>query len=389
MQQSAPVVIAEERKTKSGHVLGVLTLYKPKALNALDLPMASILLDTLEQWKSRQDITCIVLTSAGDKAFCAGGDIVSMYHAMCESQGEIPAFLTSFFKTEYTLDYCIHYYPKPIVVWGSGIVMGGGMGLLCGASHKVVTETSRLAMPEISIGLYPDVGGSYFLPRMPGKTGLFLGLTATQMNGADAVHAGLADYLVAANQLDILMQKLNDVEWGGVNHHDSVSQVLANLDAPLSPPNSLIALHQNAINTWCDGKTVAAVVDNILNAQESDLPVSEDPEAHAMAIKWLNKAQKNLKNGSPITAHLVFEQCVRGAMMTLAECFKMEAVMSCRCGESGEFQEGVRALLIDKDLSPKWKYNHVEEVPHDVVEGFFSSPWAEDEHPLAHLGEEK
>ena len=140
----------------------------------------NLLGNALGAWQQDSSVKAVLITGSGEKAFCAGGDIVSMYKSMVEAKGQIPAFLETFFETEYTLDYTIHNYNKPIVVWGSGIVMGGGMGLLCGASHRIVTETSRLAMPEITIGLYPDVGGSYFLPRLPGKAGLFLGLTGGQ-----------------------------------------------------------------------------------------------------------------------------------------------------------------------------------------------------------------
>merc|ERR1712137_33851 len=172
-----------------------------------------------------------------------------MYHAMCESQGEIPAFLTSFFKTEYTLDYCIHYYPKPIVVWGSGIVMGGGMGLLCGASHKVVTETSRLAMPEITIGLYPDVGGSYFLPRLPGKSGLFLGLTGGQMNGADACFIGLADIMVAASEKEALIERFMQHQWEQEDLANQATHLLSSLKQPDEIPHSNIEQHLDLINS--------------------------------------------------------------------------------------------------------------------------------------------
>lgn len=374
MEQSAPIVIAEESVTKSGDYIGVLTLNKPNALNALDLEMARILLDTLTQWETRDDIACVVLKAAGEKAFCAGGDIVSMYNSMREAEGKIPDFLEEFFKVEYTLDYTIHHYSKPIIAWGAGIVMGGGMGLLCGASHRVVTETSRLAMPEISIGLYPDVGGSYFLPRLPGNLGLFLGLTGGQMNGADARYVGLADHLVAASELDTLLNELKQQVSAGTTAADTVSHVLASLASPAEPLTSNVSTHREAIDAWCEGSSTSEVVNNILNADMGD-------------DKWLVKAQKTLKRGSPITAHLVFEQCRRGATMSLADCFRMEAIMSCRCGESGEFQEGVRALLIDKDLSPKWKYTRVEDVPSEVIEHFFTSPWQATSHPLAHIGE--
>lgn len=376
MKDVESVVIVDELKTSNGDfTVGRLTLNKPKALNALDLAMAEILLKALQQWQSRSDVVAVVIDAAGDKAFCAGGDIVSMYKSMVEANGKIPSFLETFFETEYTLDYTIHNYNKPIVVWGSGIVMGGGMGLLCGASHRVVTETSRLAMPEITIGLYPDVGGSYFLPRLPGKLGLFLGLTGGQMNGADARYVGLADALVAGSDKEVLLQKLTNYSWNEIEStrlKESVTSILDSLEAPESAPSSNVEPNMAFIDDLCAADNATGIVNSILSAD-----MSHD--------KWLSRAQNTLAKGSPITMHLVYEQCKRGAIMTLADCFRMEANMSCRCGESGEFQEGVRALLIDKDMSPKWKYGSVEDVPQDVIEHFFTSPWPKDKHPLSGL----
>lgn len=378
MEHTESVVIVDEISTTSGHTIGVLTLNKPKALNALDLDMASVLLSALKEWEDNNKVVCVVLNGGGEKAFCAGGDIVSMYHAMIDANGDIPEFLTEFFRTEYTLDYTIQHYAKPIIVWGSGIVMGGGMGLLCGASHRVVTETSRLAMPEITIGLYPDVGGSYFLPRLPGKTGIFLGLTGAHMNGSDACYVGLADILVASTQQDAMFSALQKHQW---NHqtqetqadlHTQVTQILRALETPQPTPLSQIETHRELIDDLCSPDNVVDVVNNILNAALVD-------------DKWLSRAQATLRKGSPITAHLVFEECRRGAELPLADCFRMEAVMSCRCGQFGEFQEGVRALLIEKDLTPQWKYKRVEDVPKDIVDSFFVSPWASEEHPLANL----
>ncbi|MDY6976828.1 MAG: enoyl-CoA hydratase/isomerase family protein [Pseudomonadota bacterium] len=376
MTDTESVVIVDELKTSNGDfTIGRLTLNKPKALNALDLAMAEIMLKALQQWQTRSDVVAVVVDAAGDKAFCAGGDIVSMYRSMVEAQGQIPSFLETFFETEYTLDYTIHNYNKPIIVWGSGIVMGGGMGLLCGASHRVVTETSRLAMPEITIGLYPDVGGSYFLPRLPGKSGLFLGLTGGQMNGSDARFVGLADALVASSEKEALLHKLSNYSWNEMESTslgDSVSTILNSLETPESVPSGNVEPNMALIDELCAADNVADIVNGILGAD-----MAQD--------KWLSRAQGTLAKGSPITMHLVYEQCNRGANMTLADCFRMEANMSCRCGESGEFQEGVRALLIDKDMSPQWKYKRVEDVPQDVVEHFFTSPWPRDKHPLSGL----
>ncbi|MGK0269204.1 MAG: enoyl-CoA hydratase/carnithine racemase, partial [Paraglaciecola sp.] len=203
--ENAPVIF-DELTTECGFKIGQATLTKPASLNALDLQMINLLTPQLEKWQQDPKIAMVFLEGSGERAFCAGGDIVSMYQSMQEpvsdkekSDTENSYALQNFFTQEYQLDYLIHTFSKPILVWGNGIIMGGGLGLMSGGSHRVVTETSRIAMPEISIGLYPDVGGSYFLNKMPAGCGLFLGLTGAFINASDALYSNLADYFVPHN----------------------------------------------------------------------------------------------------------------------------------------------------------------------------------------------
>ena len=369
---TAPPVLVREIALADGQVAGHLILNKPRALNALDLEMAELMLGALSAWQSRDDIMFVVISSEGDKAFCAGGDIVSMYRAMQQTPAGIPEFVQTFFTVEYQLDHLIHTYAKPVMVWGAGIVMGGGMGLMAGASHRVVTDTSRLAMPEISIGLYPDVGGSYFLPRMSGHNGLFLGLTGASINATDACYVGLADHYCQTDSLNTVLDTLATASL----RPDTVSAVLnvalsqVATAADERKPAQIEPL-QPTITAACQGESASQVAAQILNLDTSD-------------NRWLEKAQATLAKGSPVTASLVFEQIRRGAKMTLAECFTMELGLSCRCAEFGEFKEGVRALLIDKDNQPAWTFTHIDDVPDDVITYFFTSPW-NDAHPLASL----
>lgn len=367
-------VLVSEADAGNGKKVGILTLNKPKALNALDLAMAELMLDALKTFSARSDIVCVLIDAEGEKAFCAGGDVVSMHQAMANNTNAIPAFLETFFTVEYTLDYAIRTFNKPVVVWGTGIVMGGGMGLMSGASHRIVTETSRLAMPEITIGLYPDVGGSYFLPRLPGKSGLFLGLTGASMNAGDARYLGLADHFVSSDKRQQLLEALCAHAWQNDSVDEQVAEIINSLSDSDAMPASVVETHQSLIDEVCSHDSLPAIVESI-NAIDS----ADD--------KWLVRAQKTLAGGSPITAHLVYQQCQRGAQMSLADCFRMELIMSCRCGEAGEFQEGVRALLIDKDNAPDWKYASVAEVPDAVIDTFFTSPWDDASHPLTTLGE--
>jgi len=369
-------VLFELINCHNGTSLGVASLNKPKALNALDGDMIGLLTEQLELWKDDPSIAMVILDSHLDKAFCAGGDVVAMYKAMSENNtNHVPAGLLDFFAREYQLDYLIHTYAKPILVWGHGIVMGGGLGLMSGASHRIVTETSRIAMPEISIGLYPDVGGSYFLNKMPAGCGLFLGLTGASINASDALYCQLADYIIPHANKATFIQKLQNTDWQNdaqVNHLLLYALCRESEDKSILPTANLV-IYQSLFSDLATYSNVAQVQQHILSMDRA-----ED--------KWFNKAQNTLKAGSNITKHLVFEQLKRGQGQSLADCFKMELVMSCHCGTVGEFQEGVRALLVDKDNNPQWLYASIDAVPAAVIEGFFESPWSAEQHPLAKLG---
>ncbi|MDM7861025.1 enoyl-CoA hydratase/isomerase family protein [Alteromonas sp. ASW11-36] len=371
--------IATEADTFIGHI----RLNKPAALNAIDLSMVRRIDAQLLEWEGNEDIVCIVLDGIGDKAFCAGGDVVSMYNAMRQEPGKTPQFLQDFFNLEYQLDYRIHTYDKPIIVVGNGIVMGGGLGLFNGASHRVVTATSRIAMPEITIGLYPDVGGSWFLQKMRDNLGLFLGLTGASMNAVDALYVELADYYLGVYTSEDLIDALKRQPWPSERStinavremHQVVNIVLKTFDGlSKDRPSAQIEPAVNIIAQACNATDVETVANNILALDSTD-------------NKWLARAQKGLANGSPITAHIVFEQMRRAQSLSLADCFRMELDLSCRCGEFGEFAEGVRALLIDKDMQPQWRFNSISAVPQETIEWFFTSPWTTEEHPLALLGQ--
>ncbi|MGL5358870.1 MAG: enoyl-CoA hydratase/isomerase family protein, partial [Shewanella sp.] len=199
--------------TASGKLIGIATLNVESALNALDLDMVRKLSQQLTLWQHDPLIAAVVLDGSGDRAFCAGGDVRALYQASMTKPGELSQAAEVFFTEEYRLDYLLHTYGKPVLVWGDGIVMGGGLGLMAGASHRVVTETSRIAMPEVTIGLYPDVGGSYFLNRMPGKLGLFLGLSAYQLNAADACYVGLADHYLNRDDKELMFDAMATLDW--------------------------------------------------------------------------------------------------------------------------------------------------------------------------------
>lgn len=359
----------------NGYCLGRARLNAPKSLNALSLDMIQALAAQLRAWQEDDSIVAVWLDAAGDKAFCAGGDIVQLYHSMLEANSNKQnAYAESFFAQEYSLDYLIHTYSKPILCWGNGIVMGGGVGLLSACSHRVVTETSRIAMPEISIGLFPDVGGSWFLSRMPGQSGLFLGLTGASMNAADALYVGYADSFVKADLRDAVFAALTScADWTGTLDADS-----ALLDRLLQAyasqsqdgcPVSAVKNHQKLINELCDASSIVDVCKNIMALQSED--------------KWLSRASKTLQKGCPVTMQIIPRQLHRAQGLSLAEVFRMEFNLAIHCVLNPDFREGIRALLIDKDGLPQWSYQQVQDVPDDYAEAHFSD--IHTVHPLAVL----
>lgn len=364
---SSSAVLFEERAAVGGKKLGIAMLNAEKSLNSLSHEMVELLLPKLKQWQADDAITAVFLHSAGEKSFCAGGDVVALHSGSAGYGEDLPNdSCTEFFAEEYRLDYLIHTFGKPFVVWGSGIVMGGGVGLLSGASHRIVTDTTRMAMPEITIGLYPDVGGTWFLNRTPGKTGLFLGLTGAHINGNDALYVGLADHFITHDLREEVITALTEVKCArGV---DGVMEHFSQLVAPQRPAGQVEA-NIDWITRVCTGPDVATVVAQIRAYDGDDT--------------WRTRAIKTLTNGCPVTPYLVWEQLQRGKGLSLEDVFRLELIMSVNCAKFGHFKEGVRALLIDKDRNPQWTPSKVEDVTADMVEAFFVSPW--EVHPLADL----
>jgi enoyl-CoA hydratase/carnithine racemase len=316
-------------------------------------------------------MACVVLRGQGAKAFCAGGDVVQLYKSAC-AQDDVAA---QFFEREYRLDHQIHVYRKPLIVWGNGIVMGGGLGLMSGASHRVVTESSRIAMPEVTIGLYPDVGGTWFLNRTPGRTGLFLALTGASINAADALFIGLADRFIAHEKYYDVLAALAATQWdaNAHKHAGQVSHVLRDRERESQAllPASPVRDHFDLINRLCDGDDIDAIVGNITALQSDD--------------KWLQKAAKTLAAFCPTTIHLVDQQFRRGRNLSLREAFQLELILSINCMRHGNFREGVRALLIDKDNQPKFEPATLSGVTAEFVDAHFDAPWGEGAHPLRDL----
>ena len=386
------LVLFEELTCANGTRIGVATLNAPKTLNGLSLDMTRMLATRMDAWARDPELAVIVLRGAGDKAFCAGGDLHTLYRSMLENKGApmgAASYPGTFFSEEYALDYRIHTFPKPIMVWGDGIVMGGGMGLMMGASHRVVTDTTRMAMPEISIGLFPDVGGSWLLNRLPGKTGLFLGLTGAQIGAADALYAGMADYHLPRASWEALRRSLENQTWerglvGAAQgtleqaevrlaNDDRLHGLLAALSSEPSPAVGNLEQHLSVIRALCAGSDLEKIVARILALSDSPDP-------------WLQRAAKTLAAGSPGSARLTFALLERCKHVSLAEVYRIELVAGLAAASHGDFAEGIRALLVDKDKQPKWNPPTLAQATPRWVEKFFTAPFPPEQHPLGKLG---
>ncbi|MEC4113469.1 enoyl-CoA hydratase/isomerase family protein [Myroides pelagicus] len=350
--------------------LGIITLNAERSLNALSQPMVDQIQVLLDQWRSNDTIHCVFLQGSGEKAFCAGGDIREMRQGIEEQAAidptQIPQKCKTFFIAEYTLDYTIHTYSKPIVVWGDGIVMGGGLGLLAGASHRIVTERSLLAMPEISIGLYPDVGASFFLNQMPSAYGLFLGMTGARINGADAHYLGLADYVLPSFVKQQLIEKLTQLD--------------PKLDINKQLKESLTAFELKD-KTTSQAEANRLAIESF--EQVSDvLTFQQTIEKLAKNNAWIDAGYQIFKSGSPSSAAVIFRQLQLNKGKSLAFAFQTELNLSCQCAMHPDFPEGVRALLIDKDKNPQWTPALLEEISQEWIDGYFYPLWTADQHPF-------
>ena len=360
--------------TASGHVFARATLNAPASLNALSLDMIDGLAARLDAWMADPQVVGVVLDAAGDKAFCAGGDVVALHRSIREAtHGAVPGHAAEFFEREYRLDHRLHTAPKPVLCWGHGIVMGGGIGLMAGASHRVVTARTKLAMPEITIGLYPDVGGSWFLGRAPGRSGLFLALTGAPLNASDARFVGLADFQLRHEDHGATLEAVATESWSGRRDDDDarLSHLLQALEHDVEVPASPLRANLDRID--------AAIGHDRLD----DLA----PRLHALANDgdpWLAAAATAFAKGAPSSARLAFEMQRRARHLSLADVFRLEWQASVGCCMHGDFAEGVRALLVDKDKSPRWQPATLAEADDALVDALLA-PRFVGAHPLADL----
>ncbi len=355
--------------------VGLITLARPRALNALTLAMIRDLTAVMLAWAQDDSVQAVAIRGLGKSstptgegspfgAFCAGGDIRFFHQAALAGDPQ----LEDFFTEEYTLNHLIHGFPKPYVAFMDGVVMGGGMGISghgrIGPGVRIVTERTRMAMPETQIGLFPDVGGGYFLGRCPGRLGEYLALTGHVLGGADALAAGLADVFVGSPRLN---------EWWNRLKQEGYS-ASKDWGASTPAPQGTLNDHRSVI----DRVFALPTVRDIVNALEEE------------GSAWASETAAELRKRSPLMLHVVLKQVRKGRDMGLADDLRMERGLVRQCfqlrpGAAGETVEGIRALAVDKDHNPRWNPARIEDVTPDMVEAFFVSPWPDHAHPLRHL----
>lgn len=347
-QAEAPVLIEVRNR------VGYLTLNRPAGLNAVTLEMVRMLHRQLQAWADDQNVVAVVLRGAGEKAFCAGGDIRSLY----DSYKSGDSLHREFFEEEYALDQYIHAYTKPLVALMNGFVLGGGMGLVQGASLRVISERTRMGMPEVGIGYFPDVGGSYFLSRLPNNLGIYMGLTGNHVNSADALYAGLADYSVPYERFAEFESCLDQQDWSA-----PALQALTNLLVSMGcaelpdPPFAALA---PAIEHHFAHDSVAAIRQSLA---EETRPAYRD---------WAAETLRVIDSRSPLSLSVTLEMFRRGRTLSLADCFAMELKLDRQWFDGGDIIEGVRALIVDKDKNPRWNPPSLEQVTPERVAAFFA-----------------
>ncbi len=333
--------------------IGHLTLNRPAGLNAITLGMVRSLTQQLQAWADDPEVHAVVLRGAGEKAFCAGGDIRSLYDSF--KHGD--SLHQDFFVEEYALDLAIHHYRKPVLALLDGFVLGGGMGLAQGADLRVVTERSRLAMPEVAIGYFPDVGGSYFLPRIPGELGIYLGVTGVQIRAADALYCGLADWYLDSHKLQALDHALDHLHW-----HESPLKDLQGALAKLAVqqlPDAPLAALRPAIDHFFALPDVPSIVEQLQQVTVAD------------SHEWALNTAHLMQTRSPLAMAVTLEMLRRGRRLPLERCFALELHLDRQWFERGDLIEGVRALIIDKDKLPRWNPPTLHGLDNTHVDSFF------------------
>ena len=336
--------------------LASATLNRPRALNALTQPMAIALDERLKIWRDDAAVRAVAISGAaredGRVPFCSGGDIRFLHE---QKNDPAKQFAITFYEQEYRLNTLVFRYPKPYVAMIDGVVMGGGVGISFHGSHRVMSENALFAMPETGIGLFPDVGATYFLPRCPGRMGLYMGLTGARIGVADALYLGLATHHVPSVRMTAFNAALGAADFSG-DALGAIDRVLAVFTA--DPGEAPLATRQNEVDRCFAGDSIEAILAN-LSAEGTD---------------WAVETHATLLEKSPTSLKITFRQLTQYNDLDFEAAMEVEYRMAIRCNFSNEFYEGIRAQIIDKDRQPKWQPARLEDVGEDLIESYFRAP---------------
>ncbi|KVN98809.1 3-hydroxyisobutyryl-CoA hydrolase [Burkholderia ubonensis] len=357
--------------------VGFLELNRPKALNALSVEMIRTLHAALDTWRDDPEVVAVVVYSPHARAFCAGGDVRFFHDAW--QRGDRDA-VDTFFIDEYSLNHAIFTYPKPYIALMHGVVMGGGMGISQAARHtgglRVVTDSTKMAMPETRIGLFPDVGMSWFLARTPGAIGRYLAVTGATLDAAGALYAQLADVYVPDAALPALLDALRHERFdSGAQALECVAAAAAAHKVVPTPDTSALADARAGIDRHFAQPDLVATL------------ASLDAEQDCAAVDgWVEKAAHAMRSQlSPLSMAVSLEVVERARGATMADCLRRDLDLTRSTFARGDVIEGVRALIVDKDQRPAWRFKSIADVDRADVLAMFDSPWTPDTHPLRNL----
>ncbi|WP_369899779.1 enoyl-CoA hydratase/isomerase family protein [Bacillus manliponensis] len=330
-----------------------ITLNRPKALNSISHDMLQPIATKLKEWEHDNTVRIVVVQGAGTKGLCAGGDIKTLYSARENEANRKKA--EQFFEEEYELDMFIYKFPKPIVACLDGFVMGGGVGLTYGASHRIVTERTKWAMPEMNIGFFPDVGAAYFLNKAPGYVGRYVALTASVIGAADALYINAAERYMPSERLDHFFNELNKVDWHNTNVQITLQKVL---DQHTEQPSKESELH--LFQQDIDKHFSFSTIEEIIHSLEKD------------TNPFAQKTKETILAKSPFSLKVTLKQFINGKGKSLEECFATDLILAKNFLKHEDFFEGIRSVVIDKDQKPQYKYKQLSDVTEGNVSAFFN-----------------
>lgn len=347
VKMSDSCVVVEERNG-----IGWLKLNRPRVINSLNLEMVEIISEQLKKWKKADHIALVCLYGEGEKGLCAGGDMRAIYNL---KDAGVEEYAEKFFSSEYVMDYDIHHYSKPVLVYMHGIVMGGGVGMSIGATHRIVTETTRWAMPEMNIGFFPDVGSSYFLNKMPEHIGRYIALTSDVLHHTDVLSIGAADYFLQSVHWQSLKNRIEEQKW---KLETASTELDSLLQRYCTAPCGTVALLHNKIDQHFSHDTIEKIIASLKKTVD---------EGDSKAEQIMNSILKK----SPLSLKVTMRQLQQGRQKPLKECLEMELNLAMNFVKSDDFYEGVRSVLVDKDHHPAWKFQNTGEITEQHLETFF------------------